>query len=98
MTAKDTTRRLLDVSVDLAAREGYDNLTRDGIAKAAGCSLALPTVRLGQMPELKRNVMRHAIKLRCLPVIAQGLASGDKTARKAPEELKREAALWLAAR
>lgn len=97
-SAQETTVRLLDVAVDLAAEIGFDKLTRDGIARAAGCALCLPTVRLGQKPEMLRNIMRRAIKRRVLAVVAQGLASGNKTARGAPDDLKAEAAAWLAAR
>ena len=98
MTAKDTTDRLLDVAVDLAEKIGFYNITRDAVAVAAGCSLALPTVRLGNKAEMMRNIMRRAIRDRRLAVIAQGLAGGDKTALKADEALKRECAMWLAAR
>jgi len=97
-SAQETTVRLLDVAVDLAERIGFDNLTRDGIARAAGVSLSLPTQRLGNKAEMMRNIMRRAIKREVLAVVAQGLASGDKTARKAPEALKVRAAAWLAAR
>lgn len=97
-TAKETTERLLDIAVDLAERNGFYSLTRDGIADAAGVSKALPTVRLGQKPEMMRNIMRRAIKRRSLAVVAQGLAGGDRTARRAPEDLKAQAAAWLAAR
>lgn len=97
-SAHETTVRLLDVALDLAERDGFYSLTRDGIADAAGVSKALPTIRLGQKPELMRNVMRRAIKMRRVVIVAQGLAGGDKTALKAPADLKAEAAAWLAAR
>lgn len=97
-SAQETAVRLLDVAVALAEQIGFDNLTRDGIARAAGCALCLPTVRLGQKPEMMRNIMRRAIKVRSLPVVAQGLASGDKAARRAPDDLKAEAVAWLASR
>jgi AcrR family transcriptional regulator len=98
MSAADTADHILNASVKLAEKVGWDNLTREAIATAAGVSPALVTFRLGQKPELMRNVMRRAIKLQSLPVVAQGLARNDKTARKAPDELKAAAAAYVAAR
>lgn len=96
--AQVTTVRLLDIAVDLAEEVGFDNITRDAIARKAGVSLALPSIRLGNKSEMLRNIMRHAISRRSLPVVAQGLASGHKAARRAPADLKAEAAAWLAGR
>ena len=98
MTAKDRTEHLLDVALDMAADIGIDNLTRDGIADAAGVSHCLVTFRLGQKTELLRNVMRRAIKKENLAVLAQGLARNDKVAAKATPDLKQRAAAWLAQR
>lgn len=98
MTAEDRTEHLLDVAVDLAEKIGFDNLTRDGIATAAGVSFCLVTFRLGHTAELRRNVMRRALKRQSLPVIAQGLARNDKVAAKASSDLKQRAAAWLAQR
>ena len=96
MNSEARTESLLDAAVKLAQKVGWDNLTRDGIATAAGVSFALVTLRLGQKNELMRNVMRRAIKRQSLPVIAQGLSRKDKTAAKASPDLKQRAAAWLA--
>ena len=98
MTSEDRVEHLLDAALTLASKAGWENLTRDGIGDAASVSYGLVTQRLGTMIELRRKVMRRAIKLRCLPVVAQGLARGDRTARGAPDDLKREVAAWLATR
>ncbi|MDE2202709.1 MAG: helix-turn-helix transcriptional regulator [Burkholderiaceae bacterium] len=96
MDANERTNSLLDAAVDLATVIGWDNLTRDAIADHAGVSGALVTVRLGNKTEMLRNVMRRAIQRRCVPVVAQGLARQDRTARKADPALKKDAAKWLA--
>lgn len=94
----ERTKQLLGVALRLAERDGWSNLTRDGIATEAGCHNATVTFTLGTMTELRRSVMRHAIERRSLRVLAEGLSRNDPTARKAPQDLKQEAAAWLAAR
>lgn len=98
ISKSERTKQLLDVALTLAEREGWSNLTRDGIATLAGCHNATVSFTLGTMTELKRSVMRHAVMRRSLAVVAEGLSRGDKTARKAPQDLKDEVAAWLAER
>lgn len=74
-----------------SAPGGWGQLTRDAVARNAACSDALVSSYFGTMVNFRRAVMRHAIKGENLAVIAQGLAAGDKTARKAPEPLKAKA-------
>ena len=50
----------------------------------------------GTMVSFKRTIMRAAIKDGNLPILAQGLAAGDKCAMKAPSELKTAAIATLA--
>jgi hypothetical protein len=46
---------------------------------------------LGTMREFRRKLMRYAVRVQCLPVIAQGLAARDPHAQKAAPELKQKA-------
>jgi len=94
---KDRTRQLLDAALALAARDGWANLTRDGIAVAAGVSFALVTQRLGTMDQIRRSVMRLAVQRRVVAVVAEGLARKDKHAARADEALRAECAAWVAA-
>lgn len=87
---------LLDVALTLAKRRGYLNLTRDALADAAGCSQGLVTKRFGSMAKLRKEVMRAAVNLEVLEVIAQGIAAKDPVAMRAPAELKARAAGSLA--
>ncbi len=91
----DRTRQLLNVALRLAAADGWNSLTRDGIARAAGVSYALVTHRLGTMDAVRRSVMRLAVKERCVCVVAQGLAARDRQAVKADAELRAAAAAWV---
>lgn len=85
---KPTNDEILEAALKLARQDGYRDVTRERIATAAGVSPALVSVRLGTMIQLRRRLMRYAIKRACLPVIAQGLAARDGQALKAPAELK----------
>lgn len=86
---------ILAVAVTLAKAKGYQEITRDGVAEAAGISFGLVTKYFGTMSNLKRAVMGAAIAQGVPEIVAQGLANGDKRARKAPAELKLEAARIL---
>lgn len=85
--------QILDAALVLAQRgRCFTSLSRDEIAREAGfASSSLITHHMGTMEALKRDIMREAIRRECLPVIAQGLALGDKRAQKLPPELKEKA-------
>lgn len=87
---------ILTVAVGMAKTEGYNKITRDKIAEGAGVSMGLVTRYFGTMNQLKTAIMRRAIKQGIAEIIAQGLANGDDHAKKAPAELKAEAATLLA--
>lgn len=89
---KDRTNELLDVALDLAARTGWRSLTHTSVAQAAGVSPALVVLRLGTKTELLRAVMRRAVNRGVVPVVAEGLAVGDKHACRAGEALRALAA------
>lgn len=89
--------QILTAALKVAARPGgWSKLTRDAVAKEANCAEGLPSKYFGTMVDFRRAVMRAAIKVQMLPVIAQGLAAGDKCALKADETLKRKALKSLA--
>ncbi len=67
------------------ARQGM--LTRDNVAAIAHCSPALVSHYFPTMPQLKRAVMREAIRIKDAKIVAFGLMNQDEQARKAPEEL-----------
>jgi hypothetical protein len=83
---------LLDVAVREAKKHGLANLKRVQVATAAGVSEALVSARLGTMINLRRAVMRQAVANGDLRIVAEGLASRDPIAMKAPAELRERAA------
>ena len=93
----DRKQQILTAAIRVAARPGgWAKLTRDAVAREAGCAEGLPSKYFGTMISFRRSIMREAIRLAALPVIAQGLAAGDKCAQKADESLKRKALETLA--
>lgn len=82
-------KQILDGAVEQAKRVGYQHVTRDAIAASVGVSAGLINLHFSTMTQLKRDIMRAAVKRKILSIIAQGLAAGDAHARKAPDDLKR---------
>ena len=95
---KERTETLLDAALRLAAADGWQALTRDGIAREAGVSYALVTQRLGTMEQIRRSVMRRAVQQRVVCVVAEGLSRGDRHAGAADDALRAECAALMGER
>lgn len=85
---------ILAAALIVAARSHYAHMTRSAVALEAGVSGPLVQHYFGTMPQLRRDVMRKAVRDGVLIVIAQGLVAGDKHA-KAAQEVHKAAALDL---
>lgn len=76
----DSTRKrahILETAVDQARIHGYDKITRDGVAAAAGVGDGVVNHHYGTMANLKRAVLDYAVKNEILEIIAQGVAAKD---------------------
>lgn len=87
---------ILQAAVALSIRNGYNKITREGVASKAKVSTGLVSRYFGTMDQLKMAVMQHAIDKSIAVIIAQGLGCSDCIARSAPVELKAKAAKLLA--
>lgn len=87
---------ILKAALSIAVSDGMEGVTRDHIARLAGVASGTVSLHMGTMANMKRTIMRHAVKNELLPVIAQGLAMGSPYARSAPDELKQRALATLA--
>ena len=87
---------ILSSAILVAKEVGFDKVTRDQVAEQAGISTGLVHHHFSTMVQLKRALMRHAIKDGILEIIAQGLAVHDEQAKKAPRELQLRAVEQLA--
>jgi len=87
---------ILAMAVEVSKTRGYNRITRDEVAKAAGVSMGLVTRYFGTMVQLRRAIIRYAIQKEIPEIVFQGIACGDDNARKAPQALKTRAAELLA--
>ena len=87
---------ILAAAVELAKTSGFTKVTRDAVAIAAGVSTGLVSHYYNTMPQLKRDLMRYAVRYDVAEVIAQGLSIRDPHAMKASPEQKQKALMTLA--
>jgi AcrR family transcriptional regulator len=88
LTPKQRRVQIMDAALDVAERMGYHQMRREDIATKADVSNALVSKYFGTMKQMRRAVMRHAIKVERYKIIVQGLAMNDPTAKKADTEIK----------
>ena len=100
---KDARRdQILSAAMDIALTDGYDKLTRDGVADRANVAAGQVNRIFNTMPQLKRAVMRSTVaqlemnpsNQRLLLILATGLSYRETPALNAPQELK-QASLQL---
>ena len=100
---KDARReQILSAALDIALTEGYDKLTRDGVAERANVATGQVNRIFSAMPKLKAAVMRATVETlrvnpndeRSLLIVAVGLSYREPIALSAPQHVK-EAALKL---
>lgn len=82
---------VLNTALQLAKVNGFQSLTRDGVATEAGIAMGQVNHAYGTMNQLKRAVMRAAVHREELSIIAFGVVTGDKEAHKAPKWLQDKA-------
>jgi AcrR family transcriptional regulator len=96
LEARARAAQILAAAVEAARVHGYTRLTREQVAARIGIAPSLVPHYMGTMGALRRKIMREAVRVECLPVIAQGLAARDPHAMAAPAELRQRAARSLA--
>lgn len=91
-------KTILEAALRVAGKPGgWSNFTRIDVAREANCAEGLVSFYFGTMTKFKRAVMRAAIAENNLKVIAQGIVTGDSTAKKASDEQKAQALAQLTA-
>ena len=91
MTTEVRKEAVLEAALLVAQKIGFNKMRACDIAEKAECSHGLVFARWTTLGQLRRAVMRAAIQRRVLSIVAEGLALGDKDARKAPDDLKKAA-------
>lgn len=95
LEARERVAQILAAALELAPSLGYSRLTRDDVAKRLGIPSSLIPYHMGTMAEFRRAIMREAVRVECVAVIAQGLAVRDRHALKAPPHVKAAALQML---
>jgi AcrR family transcriptional regulator len=83
----------LKVAIELAEVHGYQNITREQIARAANISDGTVTNHLGTMQQMRKKIIRHAARTDNLKIIAQGAIANDDYIMKRVSKKKRIHAL-----
>lgn len=96
MAPKERKAEILQAALQCAADHGFQRFTREQVAVRLDISPALVNRYFSTMAELRRDVMRAAVRQRVLRVVAQGIVAGDRHALKADSALRTEALASLA--
>lgn len=87
---------ILDAAATVATANGYKHITRDLVAKEAGVSAGLVTTYFNTMPQLRRDLIRYAIRNNLQKIIAQAVVNNDPQTAKLTTEQKQKALESLA--
>ena len=87
----DRKAKILQVAINLSVEIGYMNISCRAIADRAGIAHPLIFYYFKTLSNLKKIIMKTAIKEEILVIILQGLSTGDPIALNAPTALKNKA-------
>lgn len=90
----DREAQLVALALDLAEAHGFERVTKELLAHAAGCAPSNVS-RYWTASSLQSRIMDEAVETRRLRVVAQGLAVRHPAALAAPLRLRRAAALSI---
>ncbi len=82
---------IIAAALALSTETHYREVTRDQIGTRCGITGTAVMYHFKTMQQLRREIMRAAVKQERLRVIAQGLTCGDAHAQRAPDDLQRRA-------
>ena len=88
--------QLTEIALELAEINGYRNVTRDQIAERAGVATGTVSLHLGTMNQLRRTIIRHALKEGKNRIIAEAIIACDPHIKRLTKE-ERHAALTAVA-
>lgn len=89
--------KILAAAMQVANLKGYKAVTRNDVAGKADVAAGSVSYHFGDMKKLQTAMVARAIESGNLKVVAQALADRHPLALKAPDELRKRAALLLAA-
>lgn len=86
---------ILQSAINISVFEGYLNITRDMVADAANVTNGLVSHYWGCMPDLREQIIKHAVEREILPIIAQGISHQSEHTRNINPELKSRVIKYL---
>lgn len=90
-SAEDQKGRIIDAAFALIESGGLSAVSWSSLGRKLNVTHSAVMHHYGARPQLIRAVIRKAIQQEKLIVIGKALADGDKTATRAPNELKQRA-------
>lgn len=93
MTFEDIKARrneMLDAAIQLAELSGYTTVTRQWIADRVGCSPQLVNRYLGNLTEVRAQLLARAVETGNARVIAQGMLNNDPAMPDLDDQLKQD--------
>ena len=87
--------RLLAEGAKFAKSHGYRTMTILDITRAAGVSYSVVNLYFGSIKKFKRAIMKYAIEIEDLDILAEGLTAKDGSLGIIPPDLRRRAAVHL---
>lgn len=91
MKPADREASILEAALHAAEHLGYNNFRLVDVAAKAECSTGLVMSYWSTMAQLRRSVMRAAIKREVLRIVAVGIALNDPNCRKVSDDLRTRA-------
>ena len=77
----------------LASRQGYQNITREQVAKAADVGAGTVNLHYSSMAQLKKTIVRHAVRVGNNKIIAQAIVCNEPYVKKKLSVNERKAVL-----
>lgn len=96
MTIQISKSTMLDAAIKLAEEKGYDKVTREEIAKKLNVATGTVHNRLGTMRQLKKEIVRKAMRTGNSTIIVQAIANKDPHIKKLPPEVRKAALMEVA--
>lgn len=74
---------ILTAAMAATTKHGFSHVRQKHIADEAECSYGTVSLYFNTMAQMRRAIMREAIRSNLLPIIAQGFGISDPDAKKA---------------
>jgi AcrR family transcriptional regulator len=94
-TLSDQGAAILAAAMQLANLKRFTKVTRNDVAKKAKCAPGLVSYYFTSMPLLRKKMVEKAVEDKNLKIVGEALADRHSVAMKAPEALRKAAAMQM---